>query len=74
MQMHARRDDRRSNVMPVILTVIIAVVSTAGVVLGIFVPRNDAQGGRSAAMITAATLSKAGAIQTPSEPLTGRGV
>jgi hypothetical protein len=60
--------------MPVILTVVIAVVSTAGVVLGIFVPRNDAQGGRSAAMITAATLSKAGAIETPSERLIGGGI
>lgn len=74
MQMRVRNDDRRSDVMPVILTLIIAVVSTAGVVLGIFVPGNDAQGGRSAAMITAATLSKAGAIETPSDPLVGRGI
>ena len=60
--------------MLVILTVIIAVVSTAGVVLDIFVPRNDAQDGRSATMFTAATLSKAGAIETPSQLLVGRGV
>ena len=73
-QMHVRRNDPRSDVLPVILTVIIAVVCTAGVVLDVLVPPNDAQRSNSATMITAAALSRAGAIETPSEPLADHGI
>jgi hypothetical protein len=72
--MHVRRNDSRSSVMPVMLTLIIAVVCTAGVVLDVFVSRNDSQGASNAMMITAAALSRAGAIETPSEPPTGAGI
>jgi hypothetical protein len=66
--MHAQRKDRRGDVLPLIVTVIVAVVGTAGILLNDFSPGNGSQGSGNARMITAAAVSRAGAIEIPSEP------
>jgi hypothetical protein len=48
----------RGSLIPLIVTVFVAVVGTAGVLLRL-----------GATMITAAAVSKAGAFETPTEPL-----
>jgi hypothetical protein len=70
--MHAPREDRRGDAVPVIVMVIAAVLATAGILLNDFSPGNGSQGGGNARMISAATVSRAGAIEIPSEPPTGR--
>jgi hypothetical protein len=70
--MHAQRKDRRGDVLPVIVTVIVAVVGTAGILLNDFSPGNGSQGSGNARMITAAAMSRAGAVEIPSEPPVGQ--
>ena len=67
--MHAQRNDRRSDSMPVIVAAIIAVLGTAVILFNDFGPSYDSQG--SGRMITAAVVSRAGAIEIPSEPPAG---
>ncbi len=62
----------RSDSIPVIATVIVAIVCTAGILFNDFGPTNDLQGSGSA--WTAAAVSRAGAIEIPSEPPAGRPV
>ena len=59
--------------IPLIVSAIVAVVGTAGILFSVsdFEPDNDSQGSGNG-MITAAAVSKAGAIQIPSEPPSGR--
>jgi hypothetical protein len=57
-----------AKVNPAIVIAIIAVVATAGAVLNDFSPGNGSQGNGNARMITAAALSRAGAIEIPSQP------
>jgi len=66
MKTHAQRSDRRGDLKPAIVALIIAVVGTAGILLDDFGPGNASQGGRNARMITAAAVSRAGAIEIPS--------
>jgi hypothetical protein len=56
----------RGSLIPLIVTVCVAVVGAVGILLS-FGPGNNSQG--TAIMITAAAVSKAGATQTPTEPL-----
>ena len=73
VKMHAQRRDRRGDLIPAIVTLIVAVVGTAGI-LNDFGPGNDSQqGSGNPRMITAAAVSRAGAIEIPSEPTAGRG-
>jgi hypothetical protein len=76
VKMHAERRDRRGDLIPTIpgiVTLIVAVVGTAGI-LNDFGPGNDSQqGSGNPRMITAAAVSRAGAIEIPSEPTAGRG-
>jgi len=72
MQMHARRKDRWGDATPVIATVIIAVVSTVGILFNDLGPLNDPRGSGNARMITAAVVSRAGAIEIPSKPPAGQ--
>jgi hypothetical protein len=68
MKIHAHlRGDR----IPVIVTVIVAVVGAAGILLNNLGPGNNSQGSGNARMITAAAVSRAGAIEIPSEPSGG---
>jgi hypothetical protein len=70
--MHAQRNDLRGDFIPAIVTVIVAVVGTAGILLNDFGPGNDSHGGGSARMVTAAAVARAGAIEIPSEPPAGQ--
>jgi hypothetical protein len=70
--MHAQRKDRRGDFIPAIVTVIVAVVGTAGIIFNNFGPGNDSHGSRNARMVTAAAVARAGAIEIPSEPPTGQ--
>jgi hypothetical protein len=64
--MHAERKDRRGDLIPVIVAVFVAVVGQAVILFNDFGPDNNSQGSRSATMITAAAVSRAGAIETKS--------
>jgi hypothetical protein len=70
--MHTQREYRRSRSIPVIVAVFVAVVGQALVLFNDFGPGSDSPSGGSATMITAAALSRAGAIEIPSEPPAGR--
>jgi hypothetical protein len=58
------------DLLPVIVTVIVAVVGVAGILNNLH-PANDSQGSTNSGMITAAAVSRAGAIEFPSEPRAG---
>jgi uncharacterized membrane protein len=70
MKFHAQRKDRRGDLIPVIVTAIVAIVGTAGILINLG-SGNDAQGNGNATMISAAAVSRAGAIEIPSEPPAG---
>jgi hypothetical protein len=67
MKKHTQRNDRRGDLKPAIVALIIAVVGTAGILLDDFGPGNASQGSSNARMITAAAVSRAGAIEIPPE-------
>jgi len=71
MNLHAQTKSRRGDLIPVIVTVIVAVVGTAGI-LNNLRPGNDSQDSGNARMITSAPVSRVGAIEIPSEPPAGR--
>ena len=71
MNVHAQAKNRRGDLMPVIVTVIVAVVGAAGILSNLRAG-NDSQDSANARMITSAAVSKAGAIEIPSEPPAGR--
>jgi hypothetical protein len=54
-----------------LVAAVIAVVGQAIVLFGDFGPGNGSQRGGNAGMITAAAVSRAGAIEIPSEPPAG---
>jgi hypothetical protein len=66
--MDRQRKKRRGDLGPVIVAAIVAIGATAGILFNDFGPSNASQDSRAARMITAAALSKAGAIKIPSEP------
>jgi hypothetical protein len=70
--MNAQRKDRNGDAIPAIVTVFVAVVGMAGILITDIGPGNGSHGGRNAAMITSAALSRAGAIQIPSQPPAGQ--
>jgi hypothetical protein len=69
MNVRAQTKNRRGD-LPVIVTVIVAVVGTAGI-LNNLRPGNDSQDSGNARMITSAAVSRVGAIEIPSEPPAG---
>ena len=70
MNVHAQTKNRRDDLIPVIVTVIVAVVGMAGI-LNNLRPGNYSHSG-NAGMITSAAVSRVGAIEIPSEPPAGR--
>jgi hypothetical protein len=58
--------------VPVLVAAIIAAVGQTVVLLNDFGPGNGSQDGGNARMITAAAVSRAGAIEIPSESPAGR--
>jgi hypothetical protein len=76
VKMHAQRRDRRGDLIPTtpaIVTLIVAAVGTAGILIDFGAGNDSQQGGGNPRMITAAAVSRAGAIEIPSEPTAGRG-
>jgi hypothetical protein len=69
--MHIQRNDRRGDLRPAMVAAIVAIGATAGL-FNDFGPSNASQDGGAARMITAAAVSRAGAIEIPSEPLAGQ--
>jgi hypothetical protein len=59
---------RRSGTIFVIAAAIVAVIGQTAILLNDFGSGNDSQGNGSAPMVTAAAVSRAGAIEIPSEP------
>jgi hypothetical protein len=72
MKILTQREEPGGELMPVVVTLIVAVVGTAGILLNTLGPVNGSQGGGDARMITAAAVSRAGAIEIPSKPPVGR--
>jgi hypothetical protein len=67
MKIHAQGKDRRGDWLPLIVTVIVAVVGTAGILYNLG-PANDSEGKGNARVVTASAVSRAGAIEIPSGP------
>jgi hypothetical protein len=67
--MRTRGKDRRADLIPMVATALVAVISTAAILFGDFASGNDSPG--SGGAITAAAVSRAGAVLTPSEPAAG---
>jgi hypothetical protein len=72
--MRAQRKDRRSDLIPMIVAAFVAVTGQTVILFNDFGPGNDSQVSGSARMITAAAVSRAGAIEISSEPPAGRPV
>ena len=58
--------------LPVLAAAFVAVAGTAGILFSDFGPDTASQDSGNAGMITAAAVSRVGAIEIPSEPPTGR--
>jgi ABC-type transport system involved in Fe-S cluster assembly fused permease/ATPase subunit len=70
--MQAQRNDRRGNLTLAIVAAFIAVVGQAVVLFNDFGAGNNLRNSVSARMITAAALSRAGAIEILPKPAAGR--
>jgi hypothetical protein len=70
--MHAQREDRRGDFIAAMVTVIVAVVGTAGILFNDFGPGNDSHVSGNPRMVTAAAVARAGAIEIPSDPPAGQ--
>jgi hypothetical protein len=70
--MKVQRKDRRGNLIPMIVAALIAVAGQAVVLFDDFGAGNHSQNSVSARMITAAALSRAGAIEILPESAAGR--
>jgi hypothetical protein len=57
--------------VPMLVAAIVAVVGQTVILLNDFGPGNDSQGSGNAKMITAAAVSRAGAIEIPSQTPAG---
>ena len=68
--MQAHRKDRLGDLIPVIVAATVAVVGQTFVLFNDFGHGYDSHG-RGNGMITAAAVSRAGAIESPSEPAAG---
>jgi hypothetical protein len=66
--MRIRRNDRSGEWTPLMIAVVVAVVGQAVILFNDFGPGENSHGPRSAGMITAAAVTKAGAIEIPSQP------
>jgi hypothetical protein len=69
--MNRQSKDRRDDLRPVIITAIVAIGATAGILFNDFGPSSAPQDSSTARMVTAAAISRAGAIEIPSKPPAG---
>lgn len=58
--------------VPMLVAALVAVAGIAVILFNDYSPGQDPQGLANARMVTAAAVSRAGAIETPSEPTSGR--
>jgi hypothetical protein len=65
--MPIQSNHRSSDLRPAIVTLLVAIASTVGILFDDFGPSNSSQDRGKAKMITAAAVSRAGAIEIPSE-------
>jgi hypothetical protein len=70
--MQAQGQHRNGDVIPALVTVIVAILGMAGILFSDIGPGSGSRGSRHARMITAAAVARAGAIETPSEPTGGQ--
>jgi hypothetical protein len=70
--MYAERKQRHRQAIPAMAAVMVASLGVAGIVYQNFSPGNGSHLSGNPAMITAAAVSRAGAIQIPSQPRTGQ--
>jgi hypothetical protein len=68
--MYAQGNNRRG-LAPVTVALFVAIAGQAAVLFDDFGPGSNSQAGADATMITAAAVSRAGAIQIPSQPPAG---
>lgn len=73
-QMHAQRKNRSGDLIPVIVALTVAVVGQTVILFNDFGPGYNSHRSGNARMITDAAVSRAGAIQIPSNPPTDRPV
>jgi hypothetical protein len=69
--MHVQRRERRGDLMPVMVTAMVAVLGMAGILLDDFGSGSGQRNGNTR-MITVVAVSRAGATETPSEPPAGQ--
>jgi hypothetical protein len=69
---HVQRREIRCDVIPVMVTAMIAVLGMAGILLNDFGSGRGSHRNGNPRMITAAAVSRAGATETPSEPPAGQ--
>jgi hypothetical protein len=70
--MYAEGKERQGRLIPAMAALVVAVLGTAGIVYQDFGPGNGSQVSGDATMITAAAVSRAGAIQIPTQPRSGQ--
>ena len=66
-EMHTQRKYRRGDLRPAMIAAIVAIGGIAAILFGDLEPSNASQNSGTARMITAAAVSRAGAIEIPSE-------
>lgn len=66
MKIFSQKTVVRGDLIPVVVTLIVAVVGTVGILVSDLGAGGDSQSSGNARMITAAAVSKAGAIEIPS--------
>ena len=70
--MDTQSKNLRDDLRPVIITAIVAIGATAGILFNDFGPGSAPQDSGTARRVTAAAISRAGAIEIPSEPPAGQ--
>jgi len=71
MKLNPETKSRRGDLIPVVVTLIVAVVGATGI-LNTLRPGKNSPDSVSARMVTAAAVSRAGAIEIPSETPAGQ--
>jgi hypothetical protein len=67
-QMHTQGKDNHSDAIPAIIAIVVAVLGIAGILFEDFGSGNGSRDSAHATSITSAAVSRAGAIEIPSEP------
>jgi hypothetical protein len=71
MKVNLHTKSRRGDLIPVVVTLIVAVIGAAGIFNNLR-PGKNSPDSVNARMVTAAAISRVGAIEIPSEPPAGR--